>query len=661
MAHRKQIITFIVFLILLVACRAGSSPSATKTPAPPVRPTATMTPIPAAPIVEIEKSTSENNYDLKEADLPELMIPGEDGFRLDSHWQAAKIEYVYRAWIAVSEGGLSARAGIDDEVIEKKGSNYRWNGKQITTRQVNAFLSTLTNLHPVHSLLIGIFHSDDYPTWQLELTGTDGNHILIFSASDENRGNGPWHVIYNGRIYAQYDGTIGPAIAKLFAGTQDTFNWGANSTDDYHPANQVGFNTSGLPAQFTYGFTGLLPISDSFTYRANFAKNEIQGSIHDVRSIQSGENYQTIENLNTVELTVEDKKQACTITPADDNTTDYKTWSFSCKPDSMVVGQRYHYPIHLEFGTDTNKKIVTDGELRGIWYADTAHFVLPPAEEIQAAIAGNPDLQDLLKDHTFYDALYSGKMELGKDKSPVLLGNIVLQGQASVADTHFPYTITAPFGIVDRAFVDWGLTRQELENFISDVFKSPLTLRIYKNFPKTTLNLWYIPHDKLESFPAMPKFKDLVKAYFQIRLPACGKDPEVVLPQNGQPLRAFAFNAGVDFWNTTAFILVDGKAVPYEMNLYPAFDKDELLPYLTPIELQHGKKIPFLRIYYDYFDAKTHDLRLQPYSKTEDAANSIIASLPFASAEEFGDFVIKDTATIIKDDGSLSLAACSGK
>ena len=658
--HGSAFVMCLIVTVLLASC-TPVTPDLTRIPPSAnasVRTNTTVPPAtqtPAGPTVNFEKSTIENTYDPKDSTLPELIIPTGNGFRLDPEWQAEKIEYVYRAWTS-SEGGLSSRSGLGDEIIQKSGAHYLWGGKGVSAEKVKALLAAITNLHQAQSLLVGVFHTDDYPEWQLELTGNDGNQILIYSASDENPGAAPWNVIYNGRIYAQYEATLGPLIGDLFQGTDDTF---AESTAGQ--ANSVGFATSGLPNQLIYGFKGLLPLSSFFDYTASLGDAEIQGYIRINNWFES----RNITALNAVELTVDGKKEACTLKqPEGEEAYDAK-WAFACKVESATVGQRYRYPIRIELASETGQKFVTTGELRGVWREPGVSLALPPGEEVQAAMAGNPTIQDLLTDHILYVVYYTGKFELGKDQSPVLHGEIILKGKASVANYNIPYTITVPFGIIDKKFVEWGLTRSELQKFISDVFKISLTARIYRQFPDTTLNLWYVTHDKLDNFPAMPDLLGpSIPSYFGVNLPGCNKNPAIVSPTSQQPLRAFGFNSSVDFRDATTFILTGNNATPYAMNLYPASDMDKLIPFLVPKELDLNGQIPFDHIQYEHLSypasiAYTFFLELQPHHETKDVANSIVNALPVkVDTQNDPYWDVKNAGLVMNDDGSLSLVAC---
>ncbi|MGC1375108.1 MAG: hypothetical protein WA821_02735 [Anaerolineales bacterium] len=662
---RAVVICFIVAALLASCGPVTPNPAPTlaptKTPVPTNTPVPPATPTPAGPAVTFEKPSLWNTYDPKDPGLPELIIPDGNGFRLDPEWQAGKIEYVYRAWTA-SEGGLASRSALGHEIIQQSGSDYLWGEKRVSAEKVKALLSAITDLHPAQSLLVGVFHTDEYPTWQLELTGADGNQILLYSASDENPGFGPWNVIYNGRIYAQYDGTMGPVIGKLFDGTDDSFIWKSDEPG-YHPSDMVGFATSGLPNQLSYGFVGLLPIASSFDYSASLADAEIQGYIRIYNWFESRD----ITALSSVVLTVDGKKEACTLKKPNGKDAYDAKWAFACKLEAVAAGQRYRYPIRIELGAKTGEKFVTTGELRGIWREPDASLALPPSEEIQAAMAENPDLQDLLKDHVFYAVYYTGKFQLEKDQSPALLGEIILKGQASVANYNIPYTITVPFGIIDKRFVEWGLTRPALQRLISDVFKISLTSRIYKQLPDTTLNLWYVTHNELDDFPAMPSLLGpSIPSYFGVNLPQCGKNPAIAFPANQQPLRAFGFMS-VDFGDATTFVLAGNEAIPYGMNLFPATDADELIPYLAPKELMRNGEIPFDHIQYEHLSkpAKTtytFYLELQPHDETKDAANSIANSLPVKVDKQFGPYwSATDTGIVMNNDGSLSIVSCPVK
>lgn len=667
-----MIICIVVLVAALSSCAPTPLVSPTISPAPLTNtPSPSLTPTLPSPQVNFEKPSAVEMVNPKDPSLPEWIISGENGFQLSPEWQAAEIQYTYEMWVVEEEGSqLATRSGLGYEIIQKKGAGYVWNQRNISPAKVKAFLATLTNLHPAQSLLIGIFHTDDYPVWQLDLTGADGSHILLYSASDENPGYGPWHVIYNGRIYVEYEGAIGLAIGNLFEGMDDSFNWNADGIDsDYHPANLVGFNTSGLPPQLSSGFTGLLPIASMFEYKTSLAEGEIRGYVRGKRLIQTSDGFGRMEDLKLVELMDGAEKKACTIEdePKEQDDPDARgaDWKFVCKPTSIHSGERYHYPIRLEFSWDAGSKLIAAGELQGIWRDQAAPLIFPPAEEIQAALKENPDLQELLKDHLL-DADYTGKMQLGQDKSPMLLGNILLQGQANINAYKVPYTIAIPFSIAGRKFVDWKFSRKDLERFLVDVFKSPLSLRIYRELPETRLMLRYIPWIDGNKLPVMPHFKGVRNPYLGLSsLDVCSRKVREPFPTLEEPLRAFAFSELPDFSFGTAFIVMNDVLIPYSINLYPraGFDKTNL--YLTPKELNSNGKIPFLQIYLYPDDRFPVELHLQSSAKDRELVNSLVSVLPFqvdADETEFTDyFDVKNVKLVIDEDGRLSLASCFAK
>jgi hypothetical protein len=120
------------------------------------------------------------------------------------------------------------------------------------------------------------------------------------------------------------------------------------------------------------------------------------------------------------------------------------------------------------------------------------------------AIAENPNMQALLDNAVIYVSEYEGKLQMKKDKSPVLAGQFTLVGDMEIDGTKIKYSVFTPFIVENHRFTKFGLTEQELKRFLYDVVQSPVTRRMLIYYPDMTLNLWYVAESD-ESEPEMPQ------------------------------------------------------------------------------------------------------------------------------------------------------------
>ncbi|MFZ5857755.1 MAG: hypothetical protein ACOYZ6_13060 [Chloroflexota bacterium] len=680
MKNNTKLLAILILCVLLIQ---SCGPVTPYTPTPVITPTKTSHPPTATAIPSptptpvghnVILSKPKNVYDPKDPTLPDLILQGQNGYRLDSQWQIDKIEYVYDWW------GLS-EPQLGYEVISNSESGYHWNDKLIPAERIDDFLATITNLHPSQSLLVGIFHTDDYPTWQIELTGKDGNRILIYSESNENPGYGPWHVVYNGRIYAQYDGTIGLAIGRLFE-RGDEFVWDS-FLPEYHTNDFVGFATTGWPNQLWYGFNGLLPISESFHYFVNPETNEIRGFVRGRYSIGGFGNMIVgrIDTLKYVRLTKDGQKQNCAIEALESDDPYAEAWNFSCPVLRGETGQRYRFPIEIIFGTDEGRDFITEGTLFGQWGNLSSFWLLPPPEEIQSAIEKNPNAQELLKNTDFYVSQYVGKMLLGKDTYPTLSGQIVLIGTAIIDGVEINYSIFTPFIVENNQFVRFGLTEQELKRFLSDAMKSPITRRYLIYYPKATLNLWFASFDKVKE-PEMPELwvGSGATNNMNIRVGVCGDSFAQVYPSKNKPFRRFTFNSD-DLWypwrgfvnDNVSFLLTDNETIvdKIELSWWGESERNELnvaWQLLLPSQLNVLGERRFLQIDYS---ADKRQLRITPpYDSTDDELATYQKSLallpvsfetkliPGAPNTRLYIYTANDIDIFVTTDGTLATKSC---
>jgi hypothetical protein len=674
----RYVIVFILFSLFVNAC-GGVTPIPSPTTTLPgytaTLPIPTVTPTPEPPKVELYRPS--NTYDPKDSSLPELIIPAKNGLRLDPEWQISKIEYTYDWW------GYSTEPVLGYEKIEKKGGVFFWNKQEIDLEKIQNFVNSLSNLHPAESLLVGTWHTDDYPTWQVDLSGSDGNHVLIYSSSNENPGYGPWHVIYNGRIYAEYGGEIGPAIGKLFEEDESAFAWKGGTIGDYHPDGLMGFETVGWPNQLWYGFDGLLPLAGSFHYVINPEIKELQGYIRGRYSIGGFGNLVVgkITTLRTVKLSVEDKQLLCEIEKLQSTDTYSDEWTFNCKMPNMQIGERYRYPIEIVFDLDTGQKLLTKGAIFGTTGSHNEYWVIPPSGEIQSAINNSNEFKELLKHTVVYTSLYQGKMNLTEDASLVLAGQIILLGEAEYKDERIKYSVVTPFMVKDGKFLRFDLSVEDIKKLIVDVMNSSLTKRFLVYYPDATINLWYSSMDNVEP-PQMSGLLTDTGASGELKTKwgVCGGEYERNYPSSDMPLRMFSFNDEYlgNPWGVglrlpdIRFILIENKTFVEQINFSRWSGKNDkelelFWDLLLPSQLNVSTIHPYLQI--DYSIAK-HKLRLTPpYYSTDNEFETYVKSLsllpvPFEikllddKAGKLYNYTVKDVDMVVQSDGTLNINSC---
>jgi hypothetical protein len=666
---RKKVFLILLLITSLTSACGPVTPyvssdllSSTITPIPP-----TGTPIPSEAYVKLNKPS--NIYDPKDPSLPDLIISENDVMHLDLEWDVAQIEYSYDWW------GLS-EPQLGYELIRLGQSNYLWNEKVVSSERVNNFLSSITNLHPVQSLLVGIFHTDDYPTWQVELTGVDGNHILIYAASNENPGYGPWHVIYNGRMYAQYDGSIGPAIGELFDREDDAFVWQADFPE-YHSDNVVGFATEGWPNQLWNGYEGLLPVSQGFSYQIDPESSKLEGYVRGRYSIGGFGNMIVgkIVSLNSVVVEFEEKKQSCKIEEIVNADEYSEQWLFSCDIPDKKTGERYRLPIAMELGLDNGQSFTSKGTLYGLWENLGNFWVIPPAEEIHAAINENMDAKAVFDKTTIYVSSYTGKLELNVNEEIDLSGQFIILGEAEINGVNVKYSVFTPFAVKDRRFIEFGLNEQELKRFLFDTFYSPVTQRMLAVNPDVMLNLWYAKLSQPsieEDFPLLWNGSN-VNTGLEATVSSCGDVEAAVFPSAGKPYRRFAFNSNYLWYpwrsgimNEISFMLVENdKAIVERIYLYGGWNKtgvvelDEQWQYLLPSQLNIPNVEPFNQITYSsagnqlaaLFGIETPMDEMKTYKRFLDL-------LPGNIVGEKGGYSVDNIGLVVAEDGSVMAIPC---
>jgi hypothetical protein len=229
--------SILVLVMLLSGCNLNTDTTSTPTPigdgnsGVPADTSAWVRPGPADPQAPLllEKSNRVDNSEL----------------RIKPDWEVASIEY----------GSFEGRLGDPspaNQFIQRDGAGYKLGASSVAPEDVQALIRSLDHLYPAQMLMERHAWTDDYPSWTIKIRGTDGQLVLLLASSTGNPGNGPWNMVYNGRLYAQYDGSVARSLGQLFGGR---LSKGDRPFDDSSPADQVKFSTTGLPPQWTSATT----------------------------------------------------------------------------------------------------------------------------------------------------------------------------------------------------------------------------------------------------------------------------------------------------------------------------------------------------------------------------------------------------------------------
>jgi hypothetical protein len=585
-------------------------------------------------------------------------VPGLDGYYIDPNWTPVHIEYVYQWW------GLGDPV-LDHQQVDYQDGNYVNGEAVVPPERIKEFLNAIARLHPTQSLLAANDHTDDYPSWMIEMTDQDGNHVLLASSSTANPGQAPWNVLYNGRLYAQYDGSLGTPVQALFPGNP------GQPAASYYPGssspNTVTFVSGGWLPELTQGFNGLLPLANGFSYQADLKEGKIEGDIEGSSSVGGFGDMilGTITKIDKIVLTASDgNANACDVQSVKSSDPSEASWKFACSVSDAVFDTTYRYPIEVTYRTKAGKPITTQGQLVGTWSTSTMTQYLPLPEELQNILAQNPVTRDLLTDHVPIGAIYETQMdEQSESKLGTTAGELILLGKTQFQGKTMRYSIATPFVTQNGVMTNWTLTRAALNNMLNEIEQLALTQRVLQLDPVPDLNMWYAG---VGTMPSLPQLINDTSRNFSLQGSACGKIPTWSVPNDQQPLEAFSFNGYWDF-NQPNFVLLDGRPIVNDIDLSPAEDDlGGMLPLLIPEKLDTGTHPPFDRIWFQansYFDQQPQ-LTLWVPGDANVASNviysKIVALLPGVLYKE-ADTVWEEMGMtfVLQDDGTMGIIACT--
>lgn len=656
----KQYIMTIMLLVFVAGCQPVA-PSATPT-APlqatftaTMRPTASPSPTAsptATPVtigeLSLEAPTLWELVDTRTKDTAPLVEDASGGMRLDPDWQIARAEFVYQWW------GMGD-PDLINHVIELQNGDYLQDGQTaVPQTQMVALVQAVRRLYPTGGYLDSIAHSDDYPSWDIELLGTDGTYILLHSEVNSNRARMPWNVFVNGRFYAQYDGRLAGPLSVLFDERLDP-DLGHDLDLDGNPRTRVPMGSSQWPTQFVDGFMGLLPIAGSFRYHADIEQSSIVGYIigRNIIGFSGLIRQGAITGLTSLHLETDGKRIDCTFEPLEGRFDYDAGWEFACPLAGVKAGDVYEYAIFVDLATAEGDPVTTKGVLTGTWGTKRDVLIVPGPEPLMSLLAANEQAASILDSHILAYVDYSGTLQLGLPIPDSLTGTAHFLGQASVDGTSIRYTLTRPFTIEGGKLVHWTVNIEDIKTLLHDVLAEPVTWRVINGRPETVINLWYSTYDE-----------SLLEGGATLHTRIC-PDDGVDLPEPDIPLRAFGFEQESDYFRYQFLFDEDGKVIPEDLDFL--FEEDDplielLLPNAFRPEARDG--IESMRLGNSYRDNFTiyiaNDVSEQDYYALRDWAKSLPFAVDITEYETIWE--AKDTiGYFLNDWGGIEFVVCEAE
>lgn len=573
---------------------------------------------------------------------------GNNALRIDPNWKISKIDYSYQWW------GLG-EPGHNNGTITFDGTTYKnSDNAEISASDVQSLIQSLDNFYPAQQLMQGKNHTDDYPSWTIEILGTDNQSLTLLAASNGNPGEGPWNILYNGLLYAQYNGAVAKPLGKLFGGRL------GDGPDRFASDHTTRFATVGLPRQLRAGFSGLLPISNDFFYEADTSKSEIHGHIIGssvIGTMDIGE----ITTLNRMSLTTPSGDISCETKqlPEGDPWTATIAWDFKCPITNAKAGASYSYPLSVSLATSKGETITASGELWGAWPStgqSAQYTLLLPPTDIMLALNTNPDARDLLTDHILGNTDYSAILQADNPMLGKSGGQAALFGATAVSGNMIRYTVDVDFTIEDGKVTYWDLNRDTLNTMLEQITSSPLTKRVVEADPNVVINMWYA-----SGTPETVRgsWMDYGTDHIAATANACAPLPGGHFPYDGKPLMGFAFNSNAQFSEQIGipFVLIDGKPIVADLTIHPG-DADPIQKLLIPDALNTGSSKPFESI-----KQEGSMLRFStPINTTpEERAvyNRLIDALPDKPGVSNNNMALYNVTLAVNKEGKLQLTSCS--
>jgi hypothetical protein len=652
MTPRKQLLFCTMVVLVVIIGGASAIPASGHSPIQ-----ASPTPDSSPPV----DLTSWNFYDPHDPTLSTILTSdpqSEDGtaLRLDPTWDVARVEFLYEHW--------SFGTTIQYEVLEKGASGFTRDGEAIFPTLVENLLNAISNLHPAQLPYYSYFHTDDYPTWMLEITGQDGQRLLLYASSNGNPGYGPWTVFYNGRVYTQFTGKLADAIARIFVdGEEDRLDY---KYGDFAEGKTAIFSTDGLPNQFrSAGFVGLLSIANYFQYEVIPSQNTIHGYVEgqNAFAISDWLLQGTLIELTEISLTFGDGTFTdCTIERVESDHEIDHIWEFTCNVPQMPINTRYDIPIRVTAASEDGTQVTAEGRLQGTWSEQDSLLWLPLPEFLQQGLAAYPDAADLLKDHAAY-AYFDAEIDINDPYNGAFAGEVILLGQTIVDGQTIRYTMGTPFAMNNGTLTWWKLDRTKLEELLTDIVSISVLSQAIERDADVILNMWYGEDSEGWHSLALPIFGRQGGGYDDV-ISNCDDSIELGKTHESQPYRAFNFNSS---WRSgIAQIAFDGDQ-PISLDIHSFSSRFEtnnpLLPIFVPVEFIVDGSL--LGDGFDYSQGRNPRLEIRVYSTDAERIRQVEAHLanlhiPFIKVvvENRTVFAYRDIVFQLTDEGTMGIKVC---
>jgi hypothetical protein len=663
MFMRIRALCLALLLVVLAACGVPAAPSAVPT-SPPTTAVPTSPPnaaIPGSALADIPALSAWSLGDPVDPALPPLIEPYEGRYRLKPDWDISAINYLYE-W-----GGLGTPS-IDVQRITRTGAEYQRDGVALEAQDVQRLVAALDQLYLSQSWASWQSHTDDYPSWSVELQGSDGMIISLGSSSTGNPGHAPWVVRYNGRTYLHYDAAIGAALDTLFSGQENTPAGsvfpGGSSTDE------VQFETFGVFGGAILHVRGLFP----FGADLSASSAVISGSIAGPEAIGM-ESVSLVQSIQRVRLGLPDGSSVdCTLAPDSDRE---QATAIQCPVGVLQPGQRFSLPISVQYTDVQGALQESSGMVAGIWGVTYDYIAQPLPAELAAALGSHPPLTDLLRDHILIEAVYVASIPPGEPQSGTRSGSVRLLGQTTVGGATVRYTVNTPFQLEDGVLTGWSLDRGDVERMLATIGGLPVTQRVLGEDPQAIIDLWYAEAGgppAIDNLGGLPTFSS---QDYALDVSACGSVPGAKVPSDSQPLQLFSFNATKQTMymfgthGNQFMLLNDNRVVVVELDLdligEPPYGllPDRSLQSLIPAGLDPSPQRGFARIWLDtdsYFSdypSLTIDIPADATPAEQAVYQRQIDALGAAAAHEGEQRWTIDKLTLVLDaDGRLQPTPC---
>jgi hypothetical protein len=271
-----------------------------------------------------------------------------------------------------------------------------------------------------------------------------------------------------------------------------------------------------------------------------------------------------VARINSVMLFPPGKAEvSCQLTETEGAFEFEAVWRFTCPQPIGDDGSRYSIPITIDGTTTTGEHLPMSGELRGVWGVRGKLPLLPSPVEIAAAIAGNPEMADLMWDHTLVTAYYTGRLNSSHPLLGTRMGDVMLAGRKMVNGRSVSYVVTAEFTLSEGKLARLDLGRSKLDALFNDLVALPAVTRVLDTAPNTVLDLIYA--DEGRDGPMGEPMGGLGERAYSLLVNPCKAAEAKAQPTHNQPLWGISFGFDVER-HIPQFVLIDGQLVAHHIS-----------------------------------------------------------------------------------------------